>query len=38
MENMGVVLALTGAVLAALFAGIGSAVGVGIQVRQQQEL
>ena len=30
MENMGVVLALTGAVLAALFAGIGSAVGVGI--------
>ena len=30
MENMGVVLALTGAVLAALFAGIGSAIGVGI--------
>ena len=30
MENMGVVLALTGAVLAALFAGIRSAVGVGI--------
>ena len=30
MENMGVVLALLGAVLAALFAGIGSAIGVGI--------
>lgn len=30
MENMGIVLALTGAVLAALFAGIGSAIGVGI--------
>ena len=30
MENLGIVLALTGAVLAALFAGIGSAIGVGI--------
>ena len=30
MENMGIVLALLGAVLAALFAGIGSAIGVGI--------
>lgn len=30
MENMGIVLALTGAVLAALFAGVGSAIGVGI--------
>lgn len=30
MENMGVVLALLGAVLATLFAGIGSAIGVGI--------
>ena len=30
MENMGIVLALVGAVLAALFAGIGSAIGVGI--------
>lgn len=30
MENMGIVFALTGAVLAALFAGIGSAIGVGI--------
>ncbi len=30
MENMGIVFALAGAVLAALFAGIGSAIGVGI--------
>ena len=30
MENIGVVLALAGAVLAALVAGIGSAVGVGM--------
>lgn len=30
MENSGVVLALLGAVLAALFAGIGSAIGVGL--------
>lgn len=30
MENLGIVLALLGAALAALFAGIGSAIGVGI--------
>lgn len=30
MENFGIVLALTGAVLAALFSGIGSSIGVGL--------
>ena len=30
MENIGVLLALLGAVLAALVAGIGSAIGVGM--------
>ena len=30
MENLGLVLALTGASLAALLAGIGSAIGVGM--------
>ena len=30
MENLGLVLALTGAALAALLAGIGSAIGVGM--------
>ena len=30
MDNLGMVFGLTGAAIAALFAGIGSAVGVGI--------
>ena len=33
MENMGIVFALTGAAFSALFAGIGSAIGVGLAGR-----
>ena len=38
MDNIGVVLALLGAVLAALLAGAGSAVGVAAQVRRPRAL
>ena len=36
MDNMGLVLAIVGAALAALLSGLGSAKGVGLEVRPPQ--
>ena len=38
MDNLGMFFALSGAVLAALMAGIGSAIAVGMAVKLLQEL